>query len=59
MIQESLKVEGMTCQHCVETITAALKDKSGVFRVGVDIDKKRVEIDYDEKKPTWIKFPEK
>ena len=40
MIQESLKVEGMTCQHCIETITDALNDESGVFKVGIDIDKK-------------------
>ena len=50
MIQESLKVEEMTCQHCIETITDALNDESGVFKVGIDIDKKRVKIDYDKKK---------
>mgnify|MGYP000263461069 CR=1 FL=1 len=48
MIQESLKVEGMTCQHCVETITKALGTIVGTNKVAVDIDKKEVQIDYNE-----------
>ena len=48
MIQESLKVEGMTCQHCVETITEALGTIVGTNKVAVDIDKKEVQIDYNE-----------
>ena len=48
MIQESLKVEGMTCQHCVETITEALGTIVGTNKVTVDLDKKEVQIDYNE-----------
>jgi copper chaperone len=48
MTQESLKVEGMTCQHCVETITEALGTIVGTNKVAVDIDKKEVQIDYNE-----------
>ena len=47
MTQESLKVKGMTCQHCVETITEAL-GTVGTNKVAVDIDKKEVQIDYNE-----------
>ena len=51
MIQESLKVEGMTCQHCVETITEALGAIVGTNKVvAVDLDKKEVQIDYNEEK---------
>ena len=52
MTQKSLKVEGMTCQHCVQTITNSLKGKTGIEMVGVNIDKKEVKIEYDEEKIT-------
>ena len=48
MTQESLKVEGMTCQHCVETITETLGKIVGTNKVAVDLDKKVVQIDYNE-----------
>tara|TARA_Y100000590_G_scaffold382851_1_gene453130 strand:+ start:476 stop:688 length:213 start_codon:yes stop_codon:yes gene_type:complete len=48
MIRESLKVNGMTCNHCVETITKSLEKLSGVLAVIVDLDKKSVKLDYDE-----------
>ena len=49
-MQESLKVEGMTCQHCVKTITDGLNDKAGIYKVEVHLDKKEVEIEYNEEK---------
>ena len=52
MTQETLTVEGMTCQHCVKTITDALNGQSGVYKVGVDLDKREVKIEYDEEKTT-------
>ena len=52
MTQETLTVEGMTCQHCVKTITDALNGQSGVYKVGVDFDKREVKIEYDEEKTT-------
>ena len=48
MTQESLKVEGMTCQHCVQTITDALGKIDGTNKVAVDLDKKEVQVDYNE-----------
>tara|TARA_Y100001936_G_scaffold247562_1_gene293599 strand:+ start:2090 stop:2302 length:213 start_codon:yes stop_codon:yes gene_type:complete len=48
MIRASLKVNGMTCNHCVETITKSLEKLSGVLAVIVDLDKKSVKLDYDE-----------
>jgi copper chaperone len=48
MAQESLKVEGMTCQHCVETITEALGTIFGTNKVTVNLSKKEVQIDYNE-----------
>ena len=48
MTKESLNVEGMTCQHCVETIKDALGGIVGINKVAVDLDKKEVQIDYNE-----------
>jgi copper chaperone len=48
MTQESLKVEGMTCQHCVETITEGLGTIVGINKVAVDLYKKEVHIGYNE-----------
>ena len=48
MKQKSVKVEGMTCQHCVQTITEALKKIPGLDSVAVDLDKKEVDVKFDE-----------
>ena len=49
-MQKSLKVEGMTCQHCVQIISDSLKNRVGIKTVGVNIDKKEVKVEYDEGK---------
>ena len=49
-MQKSLKVEGMTCQHCVQIISDSLKNRAGIETVGVNIDKKEVKVEYDEEK---------
>ena len=49
-MQKSLKVEGMTCQHCVQIISDSLKNRAGIETVGVNIDKKEVNVEYDEEK---------
>lgn len=48
MTQETLIVEGMTCQHCVQTIKEALEKIAGTNKVAVDLDKKEVQVDYNE-----------
>ena len=48
MKQELVKVEGMTCQHCLQTITDALKNISGLNGIDVDLDKKEVNVRFDE-----------
>ena len=48
MKQELIKVEGMTCQHCVQTITKALKNVSGLSSISVDQDNKEVNVRFDE-----------
>ena len=59
MTQESIKVEGMTCQHCVETITDALGVIVGINKVEVDLDKKEVQIDYNEEETNLKEISDK
>lgn len=43
----TLKVNGMTCEHCVETIESALWDIDGVFDARADLGAGTVSIEYD------------
>jgi len=49
MVHQDIHVEGMTCGHCVETVTQAVNSLEGVSRVDVDLDKKQVAVDFDAK----------
>ena len=44
-----LNVDGITCKHCVDTIKEAVEILDGVFSVDVDIEKKQVVVEFDEK----------
>ena len=35
---ESLKIKGMSCQHCVGSVKKALEDISGISQVTVNLD---------------------
>ena len=48
MRQETIKVEGMTCQHCVQTITEALNNITGLNTVNVDLVNKEVSVKFNE-----------
>ena len=39
-----IKVEGMSCSHCVDKVTMALKGIDGVKKVSVNLAKKQVTI---------------
>ena len=47
-MQKVLKVKGMTCQHCVQTVTKTVGKMTGVEKVGVSLEQKEVTIDFDE-----------
>ena len=59
MTQELLKVDGMTCQHCVQTITDALEKITGTNKVAVDLDKKEVQVDYNEEETNLQEISDK
>ncbi|MHA1400219.1 MAG: heavy-metal-associated domain-containing protein [Candidatus Heimdallarchaeaceae archaeon] len=45
-----LKVEGMTCQHCVMTVTKALQSIDGVVKANVDLKEGLAMVKYDPSK---------
>lgn len=44
-MQQTFNVQGMTCQHCVRTVTRAVAALEPQARVEVDLDGGRVTID--------------
>ena len=59
MRQETIKVEGMTCQHCVQTITDALNNITGLNTVNVDLVKKEVSVKFNENETKLQKISDK
>jgi len=47
MQRVELKVEGMSCEHCVKAITRAVGALPGVSGVSVDLKAKTVSVDHD------------
>ena len=48
MANRTLNVEGMTCDHCVQTIKEAVNNLVGISRVEVDLENKQVAVEYDK-----------
>ncbi|MHC1787713.1 MAG: copper ion binding protein [Christensenellales bacterium] len=42
-----LRVDGMSCEHCVKAITKAVGALSGVANVAVDLNAKTVTVEHD------------
>lgn len=45
MVKTSIKVAGMTCQHCVNSVTEEVSGLSGVVSVNIDLASGSVEIE--------------
>jgi copper chaperone len=45
-----LRVEGMSCNHCVNSIKKAVGSLDGVSKVDVDLAMKTVSVDYENQK---------
>ncbi len=50
MTTKTLKVQGMTCNHCVMRVAKALKAVPGVQDANVDLQKAEAVVTYDEAK---------
>ena len=49
----------MTCQHCVQTITDALNNITGLNTVNVDLVKKEVSVKFNENETRLQKISDK
>ena len=58
MANVTLKIKGMSCQHCVVSISKALKDLKGVKDVKVSLEKGSAEVNYDDKLVTKTQMSE-
>jgi len=48
MTSKTLKVEGMSCHHCTDAVTRAVRALAGVKSVEVSLEKKSAEVRWDE-----------
>lgn len=46
-MKEVLKVEGMSCGHCVKSIESSVGELQGVSSVAVDLANKEVTVEFD------------
>jgi copper chaperone len=44
-----LKIDGMTCGHCVQAVEKALKNQTGVRNATVHLDSGAADVEYEEK----------
>lgn len=58
MEKVSLNVEGMSCGHCVNAIKNALGELDGIVEVDVNLEEKKVNVEYDNSKITIDKIKE-
>ncbi len=48
MTSKTVKIEGMSCHHCTEAVTRAVRALPGVQQVEVSLPKKSADVRYDE-----------
>ena len=48
MAKTKLKISGMSCQHCVQTVTDALTELPGVQRAKVNLRKGEAVVHFDD-----------
>ena len=56
MTKTTLKIQGMTCNHCVMRVAKALKAAPGVQDAQVDLPKGEAVVTYDEAKSALDKL---
>jgi copper chaperone len=48
MTSKTVKIEGMSCHHCTEAVTRAVRALPGVQHVEVSLQEKSADVRYDE-----------
>jgi copper ion binding protein len=56
MATKTLKIQGMTCNHCVMRVSKALKAVPGVHDAKVDLQKAEAAVIFDESKVSTEKL---
>lgn len=49
-MNETLKVEGMSCAHCVNAVESSVGELQGVSSVKVDLENGAVAVNFDDSK---------
>jgi len=56
-MKKKMKIEGMSCEHCVKRVKNALEEITGISNVEVDLDSKIAKFDAtDDVKDSDIKY---
>ena len=50
MEKKTIKINGMSCEHCAAAVTKALSDLAGIKKVKVDLKAKTASFDYESGK---------
>jgi copper ion binding protein len=58
MAKTKLKIGGMSCQHCVKTVTDALTELPGVQRAKVNLRKGEAVVHFDESRVSTTNLTE-
>ena len=58
MAKTKLKIGGMSCQHCVKTVTDALTELQGVRRAKVNLRKGEAVVHFDESRVGTVNLTE-
>jgi copper ion binding protein len=48
MMKTTLKIEGMSCEHCVRTVSKALEEISGVSSARVSLEEKSAAVEHGD-----------
>jgi copper chaperone len=56
MEKQVINVEGMSCEHCINAITKAVKALNGINSVNVSLKEKTVTVEYDNMKVSLDKI---
>jgi copper chaperone len=57
-MNETLKVQGMSCAHCVNAVETSVGELQGVSSVKVDLGKGEVTVAYDDNKTSLNQIQE-
>lgn len=57
-MNETLKVEGMSCAHCVNAVESSVGELQGVTSVKVDLENGAVAVNFDDSKTSLSEIKE-